>query len=64
MFKNYQNHRKYTQPKFEDTGTHTAAYTAFSKRIHMKLEIHRLFPLFVVEVKIYCMQNAAFRFNF
>ena len=29
--------RPFSQPKCQDTETHAAAYTAFSKRIHVKL---------------------------
>ena len=66
MSKNYQKHRKNTaerlfwQPKCEDTETHTAAYTTYAKRIHVKFVTHGLFPFFVFEVKIYCMQNTVF----
>ena len=52
------------QSKFEDTETHVAVFTAFSKRIHCEIsDTHGIFLLFVFEVKIYCMQNALFRFH-
>ena len=42
------------QPKFEDTEIQRAAYTTFSKRIQCEINDTRgLFPLLVVEVKIY-----------
>ena len=47
--------RGFWQLKFEDTGTHTAAYTAFSKTIHEKLMTHPdtpwLFLFFVTGCK-------------
>ena len=52
MSKNYQKTGKthsrevFWQPKFEDTEIHTAAYTAFSKRIHVKLVTHMGFFLY------------------
>ena len=52
------------QPKFGDTERHAAAYTTFSKRIHNQIiDTREIFPLFVFEVKIYCMDNAVFCFH-